>query len=106
MKDALLVDVGRRIAEARRAKGLSQEKLAESLGISTQSVSCIELGKKSARLENLLNICRVLDVSSDYLLTGVKTGEQLTGMMHKLSILSGEDYKMVECLVDHLSKRS
>ena len=106
MGNAFLLDVGRRIAEARRAKGYSQEQLAGEISISIQSVSSIELGKKSARLENLLNICKALDVSADYLLTGVKSAEQLTGIQQKLAILSPADYAMVESLIDHLNNRS
>lgn len=106
MANQFLADVGRRIAEARHSKGLTQEALAEKIETSIQSVSSIELGKKSARLSNFLNICKALDVSADYLLTGVKSAEQLTGIQQKLATLSSEDYKMVECLIDHLNNRS
>ncbi len=36
------VEIGRRVAEARQARGLSQQELAESMGIRQSSVSIAE----------------------------------------------------------------
>ena len=63
--------VGRRIKAAREQKRLTQEQLAELVDLSPMHVSVIERGVKLPKLETLINIANVLDVSSDVLLQDV-----------------------------------
>ncbi len=57
-----------RLQELRKAKGLSQEDLAERLNVSRQSVSKWETGLGYPETEKLLVLCNILDVDLDYLL--------------------------------------
>lgn len=101
-----LMDMGERIAKRRKELNLTQEQLAESINLSLQSISCIELGKKAIRPQNLVNLCNTLNVSTDYILTGKKEVKQLEGVFKRLAVLSESDYAMVENLVEHLYKNS
>ena len=60
--------IGKRIKSAREKKGLTQEQLAEQVNLSPMHISVIERGNKLPRLETLINIANVLDVSADILL--------------------------------------
>ena len=69
-----------RIAQARRAAGLSQEQLGEQLGVSRQAVSKWESGAANPDVAYLAAMCRELGVSSDWLLLGEEPdGTPLTG---------------------------
>ncbi len=59
-----------RIAQYRRQKGLSQETLAQQLGISRQSVSKWERGEALPETDKLPALAQALGVSLDTLLTG------------------------------------
>ena len=63
--------IGRRIKAAREKKQLTQEQLAELVDLSTMHISVIERGVKLPKLETLINIANVLDVSADVLLQDV-----------------------------------
>ena len=63
--------IGRRIKAAREKRQLTQEQLAELVDLSTMHVSVIERGVKLPKLETLINIANVLDVSADVLLQDV-----------------------------------
>ena len=52
-----LKTMGRRIMCRRKALRMTQEELSEKLGVSTQMISNLELGKKAIRPENLSKIC-------------------------------------------------
>lgn len=56
------------LAALRRAKGISQETLAEQLGVSRQAVSKWETGTAKPELDNILALCRILEVSPNELL--------------------------------------
>ena len=56
--------IGRRIKEAREKKQLTQEQLAELVDLSPMHVSVIERGVKLPKLETLINIANVLNVSA------------------------------------------
>ena len=63
--------IGKRIKSAREKKGLTQEQLAEQVNLSPMHISVIERGNKLPRLETLINIANILDVSADVLLQDV-----------------------------------
>ena len=55
---------------ARKARGLSQEELAEDLEVSRQAISKWEQGESYPEVEKLLQLCAALDVSMDELFSG------------------------------------
>ena len=57
-----------RLIQLRKAKGLSQEDLADSLGVSRQAISRWEQGNTFPDLLNLQKIMKVFGVSADYLI--------------------------------------
>ena len=54
---------GKRIKELRKAKGLTQDKLSEKIGISCQGLKMIECGINGARIDYLVlgRSCMVID---------------------------------------------
>ena len=60
--------LGRRIQEARKAAGLSQESLGERLGVSRQAVSKWESDASVPDLENLIAMSRIFGVTIGALL--------------------------------------
>ena len=61
-------DFGQRVRASRRALGLTQEELAEKVGISASFMGHIERGSRVASLETLVALCNVLQVSPQTLL--------------------------------------
>jgi transcriptional regulator with XRE-family HTH domain len=59
--DAVLAELGRRLAQRRLAFRLSQAELAEQAGVGKRTVERIEAGH-SAQLTNLIRLLRVLEL--------------------------------------------
>ncbi len=57
-----------KLMQLRKARGLSQEALAEQLGVSRQAISRWELGETTPDLANLKQLSELYGVSADYLL--------------------------------------
>ena len=57
--------IGKRIAELRKMKGLSQEELAKSVRISRPSLAQIELGNRNVDILELQKLSQVLNFSLD-----------------------------------------
>lgn len=53
--------IGDRIREARRARQLSQERLAELAGMDRQAINRIEQGHAAAYIDTLIRIAHALD---------------------------------------------
>lgn len=61
-----------KLVKLRKAKTLSQEELADKLGVSRQAISRWELGSTYPDVPNLLKISKLFDVSADYLINDDK----------------------------------
>ena len=96
----LLREMGNRIYDRRKQLRMTQETLAEAAGITPQTVSAAELGKKALRPENIINICAALDVSPDYLLLGRISGEDKSLLIQKVSQLTPVQYHHLEDIID------
>ncbi len=62
------MNLSKKVFELRKAHGLSQEQLAEKLGVSRQSISKWESGESIPELERLVEMGKVFNVTTDYLL--------------------------------------
>ncbi len=56
-------ELGKNIQKIRKLRHLTQEKLAEGIGVEINSISSIETGKYFPSPENLVKISEILDVS-------------------------------------------
>lgn len=63
-------NAGARVRYARELNHFTREELAEYAGISTKFLYEIENNHKGMSAHTLLNICKALDVSCDYIMTG------------------------------------
>ena len=63
--------IGKRLKQARLAKNMTQEDLAEELDISVAFLSRVERGNSHINLKRLTQVCNLLDVSEGYILNGV-----------------------------------
>ena len=63
------MSLGEQIRAAREEKGISQEELAEQVGISASFLGHLERGTRVASLETLVALCNTLKVTPDYLLS-------------------------------------
>ena len=54
---------GRRLKSLRESKGLTQEKFAEKIDISSRALSAIECGKNFVSAETITKICLALEVA-------------------------------------------
>ncbi len=61
-----------RIQSLRKAKGMSQEELADKVGISRQSVSKWESEQAAPDLDKIVIMSEIFEVTTDYLLKGIE----------------------------------
>ncbi len=59
----LMKAFGKRVAEVRKSKGVTQQELAENIGMSVVAIAYIETGKRWARLGTLNKIANSLKVN-------------------------------------------
>lgn len=61
-----------RIQSLRKTKGLSQEELADRVGVSRQAVSKWESEQSMPELDKVIALSEIFEVSTDYLLKGIE----------------------------------
>lgn len=103
----LAIAVGRAIAKRRTASGLTQERVAERLGIGVEAMSRIERGKALPtvlRLSELAEIfqCNISDLLTE---TSSRATDQANYLARLLSKLDNADRTMVVEIVETLAVR-
>lgn len=89
-------DIGSRIRTEREKLGLSREKFAEIIGLSSFYIGQIERGDRKMSIDTLANISDSLNVSADYLLYGY------TYYMQNISVLEAFDDLYKESIDEEL----
>ena len=105
MSEMDLILIGKRIQTRRKQKGYTQEQLSEMMNVSIQMISNLERGNKAIRIDNLIKLSRILDVSCDYILTGQGTSKDIEVLSDKFSNLSNRDKQMIESLIDFCTQK-
>lgn len=101
MNEVDLIGIGKRIQNRRKQLMFTQEQLAEMMNVSIQMVSNLERGNKAIRIDNLINLSQILDISTDYILTGKATADDIGVLTSRISKLSIKERKMIEMLIDY-----
>ena len=99
--------LGARIKELRKRDGLSQDQLAEKVGIETKYLSRIEVGKRQPSLETLDNIADCLQVEMKELFDYSHLGNDavsVKGIEGALAGASNEELRLVFKLIEAVRK--
>ena len=91
------MSIGKRIAELRNEKEISQGRLAQTLGVSRQAISKWENDQSSPDTIHLIKLADILDTEVEYLATGRKPVYEeapiVVNLVHKVD-------KVVEKIVE------
>ena len=103
--------IGDRIKEYRLAVGMTQERLAEKVEISSTYLSAVERNTKSPRLETFIRIANAIGVSTDALLADVLDMSQHEAYMEreerirKLPVKEqNKIYRILDILIEEAEK--
>ena len=94
--------IGQRIRKIRKARGFSQEKLAEEIGISTTHMSHIETANTKMSLSTFVALASALEVRTDELLYDEKPENRsasITFIMELLNDCSTQQIRIIEDIV-------
>lgn len=92
--------IGQRIRKVRKARGLSQEKLAEIIGISTTHMSHIETGNTKMSLSTFAELARALEVRTDNLLYDDKPGDRSSLISYIAELLNDCSTQQIRIIED------
>lgn len=73
------MNFGKNLQDFRKARGMSQEELAEKMGVSRQAIGKWESGSGYPEAEKLIELCEVLDCNMDALVRGKSGGSTPSG---------------------------
>ena len=75
-----------RIQHLRKSKGISQEELADKVGVSRQAVSKWESEQSTPDIEKVILLSNFFDVTTDYLLKGALVNKFWTQISKNYSV--------------------
>ena len=70
------MNIADRIHGLRKTKGLSQEELADKIGVSRQAISKWESEQSLPEIDKIIIMSDYFEVTTDYILKGIETKEQ------------------------------
>lgn len=105
-KDILKV-IGNKIQKARKDRGYTQEYVAEKIEKSVDILRSIENGRSVGSVETLLNICNILEITSDYLFADLldKKSEILDNKLYEdFQELNLDQKELMDVIIEHMKK--
>jgi transcriptional regulator with XRE-family HTH domain len=108
VREVIGLNIGDRIRRLREEKGMLQEDLADTLGISRQLVSSYENGHRIPPIKKLNKLAELFGVSTDYLIGRTNVPSDAVKELQHLEIYlrgvvpSEEDAEMI---MDYIKKR-
>ncbi|MBQ8921950.1 MAG: helix-turn-helix transcriptional regulator [Oscillospiraceae bacterium] len=93
------MDFGSKLKELRKQNGMTQQQLAERIGITKSVVSFYELKERSPSPDVLVKLSYIFHVSTDYLL-GITRNKTID-----VSGLDDEDIMAVRLIVERLKRK-
>lgn len=96
MENDILTGIGQRMAEIRRLRNITQEKLADMLDVSPKHISHCENETSYLSLKNLIKFCHLFDCSLDYLILGNQNNDSLSKLPNGIIkiIQTGNEYEI------------
>ena len=101
----ILEIIGNNMKAIRLSRGITQEQMAEKLNRSINFVSLIELGKSGMSVETIVDICNILNVSSESLFKGLinyNSNEKDRYILENISTLNNKDKQIVTDLMQYI----
>ena len=92
------MEIGKKIMELRKKNGLSQEELAEKVGVARQTISKWELGETSPDLKQSKELSKIFNVSLDEL-TNNDIKDVLVEKTSNTEKLAGLTLKIIKIMV-------
>ena len=105
VNNTILEIIGNNIKTIRLSKRITQEQIAEKLNRSVNFVSLIELGKSGMSVQTIVDLCNILDISTESIFKGLinynlKNQDKL--ILDNLSILNNNDKEIVINLMNYI----
>ncbi len=97
MQSYIQKQLGEKIKSFRKIKGLSQEKLAEEIGIATNTLSSIERGNAFMTAQTLEKIIDIFNVTPQELFTftnNITDEDKYTYILRKLDFVKSDSDKL------------
>lgn len=92
--------IGQRIRKIRKAQNISQERLAEVIGISVTHMSHIETGNTKLSLQVLVDLAAALEVSTDDLLFEKSIAERNAAVEEIVQMLESCTTQQIKVIKD------
>lgn len=89
-------EIGARIMALRTDMGLTRERMAEKVGITSKFLYEIEVRGTGFSVYTLLGIAQTLGVSTDYILTGKENGNYDDEMLETMRMFSSQIWKKIK----------
>ena len=106
MNNCDLSEIGKRIQILRKKANYTQEQVAEMMNVSVQMISNVERGNKAIKIENLLKLSEIFNISTDYILTVKENATDLQSAIIKLEALPEIDRKMIEAMIEFCREKN
>ncbi len=95
-----MVEFGNRLRQLRKDRKLTQQQLADLIGVKNSVISFYEVGERTPSPDVLRKMALALHVTADYLL-GIERGVTLDA-----SGLDEQDRLVVQMMVEHLRTKN
>lgn len=97
--------IGERLRIARTQKNISMAKLEKISGVTSGNISDIENNKKTPGAKAIIELCKSLEITADWLLTGtesIKLSEEEKILLKRYSTLTEREKGQIDYVINKI----
>lgn len=91
-----MIDIGQRLKDLRKAKGLTQQQVADRVWVTKAMISSYELSTRAPSYEVLIKLSKLFGVTTDFLL-GIESSRTIN-----VNGLTEKQITLIKSLVDEI----
>ena len=102
------IKIGNMMKSIRKSRGLTQEQVAEQLGLAPRYISDIERDKTKGSIDTLVKLCNIYHITPTYVLRDFLNSEEIqidSGLIGFYQ-LSEHDKDVIRQLISYMNKKN
>lgn len=100
------INIGKKLRDARKSKGYTQEQVGEIIDLSNKQITDLENNRTNGSIKTIINLCNLYEISMDDLYGSYLSSSKNSKNIKGFSNLTVEQKKLIEQIIEFMVEQN